>query len=571
MESSFELRPADLRANELRYEIKVRGQIPAVTIDQCRSQLLGMIYRKVVSIGSPYSFDEDCEGIGDSLYNIRETLEECCVPLTMIRCQKLKSRLAHVENRLHLLLPVDETQRTMKSKFMIEVSSLIGKVIEKQLVLSSNDQITVRADTLKPLSLFPLVEESLTCTGVEVNQHSDCACSGQMNDKFGSINVFQNFSTPIREQEYIAIDECDNSLDSKMGGLLLSEGGPRTGHSTNPFMYELAEPIMELSPIFRKENESSNPFYKDDLGNFKGFAPNQVQYRSEDKGSRVPVYKWDVKFSGTKGGQSVIAFIERVRELRIARGVTFEQLFDGAVDLFKEPALSWFRNIRDTISSWFELERRVIDTFVPPNYDEMLLDEIKARKQLTSESFTTYINLIRMKFSYLLVPVPVYYQISIIRRNLVQSIVQQLSLVEIYSYEDLEKYCRLIEKNSPSLLQTDKERRVTRKPEDEGLYAFTGEDKGKVRDKAAGDPNTRKSLTCWNCRAKGHIAADCRKRRALSCFGCGLPGVMISDCPRCRSNPKLNYRSENRQGGSPQDATVLPLPSHPQEGAETGL
>ncbi|KAI4468091.1 hypothetical protein MML48_2g00016492 [Holotrichia oblita] len=50
----------------------------------------------------------------------------------------------------------------------------------------------------------------------------------------------------------------------------------------------------------------------------------------------MPVSKWQLKFSGDGKGMTVHSFLERANELRVARGLTTAQLFDSAIDLFKE-------------------------------------------------------------------------------------------------------------------------------------------------------------------------------------------------------------------------------------------
>ncbi|XP_046666199.1 homeobox protein Wariai-like [Homalodisca vitripennis] len=62
-------------------------------------------------------------------------------------------------------------------------------------------------------------------------------------------------------------------------------------------------------------------------------APHDSYHRTR----AVPVYKWGLMFDGRS--QSVGAFLQRVEELRRARGVTPTELFESAVDLFSGPAL----------------------------------------------------------------------------------------------------------------------------------------------------------------------------------------------------------------------------------------
>lgn len=75
----------------------------------------------------------------------------------------------------------------------------------------------------------------------------------------------------------------------------------------------------------------------------------------------APVYKWRLTFDG-QGNQSIGAFLERVEEIRRARGVTEQELFQSAVDLFTGQALIWFRSTAGRVNTWSELckEMRIV-------------------------------------------------------------------------------------------------------------------------------------------------------------------------------------------------------------------
>src|SRR5436190_17492362 len=94
----------------------------------------------------------------------------------------------------------------------------------------------------------------------------------------------------------------------------------------------------------------------------------------------IPVYKWDLKFSNSPG-QSIASFLERVEELRRARGVTHEELFDSAVDLFTGSALIWYRSTISRIFTWNELCNEMRTVFQAPDYYFRLQQEIFNRVQ----------------------------------------------------------------------------------------------------------------------------------------------------------------------------------------------
>lgn len=77
--------------------------------------------------------------------------------------------------------------------------------------------------------------------------------------------------------------------------------------------------------------------------NFQNSQENHLKDKPARLSKTVPVFKWGLKFDN-ESGQSVGAFLERVEELRRACGLSEEDLFESAVDLFSGSALIWYRS-----------------------------------------------------------------------------------------------------------------------------------------------------------------------------------------------------------------------------------
>ena len=69
----------------------------------------------------------------------------------------------------------------------------------------------------------------------------------------------------------------------------------------------------------------------------------------------MPLYKWQVTFNGLDSQNTLLPFLEQVDELCLARDVTYESLFISAIDLFTEPARSWYVANKQLVSDWHEL------------------------------------------------------------------------------------------------------------------------------------------------------------------------------------------------------------------------
>lgn len=300
--------------------------------------------------------------------------------------------------------------------------------------------------------------------------------------------------------------------------------------------------------------------------------------------THVPPYKWNITFQGGHKGPTVMQFLERVHELRMTRNVSLDELYFSAADLLQGPALSWYRSIKYSVGSWAELEAKLKATFLPPDYEESLLDEIRAKKQKDDEPAILYISTIRGLFARLTVPPSEKEQLRMIRRNLQPTIAQHLVLVPLETYEDLECCCQRIASNSPLIGP----RKVTRSNREQLIAPLNAPRGDQVRrpgnQRRQGQMPRDAVPGCWNCRRRGHQFRECRARRVgVFCYNCGLQQVINSECPRC--NPKEPERPRNLaiesartterrqtdprdQGNWPvssaEDAAARSLASHPQ-------
>lgn len=119
------------------------------------------------------------------------------------------------------------------------------------------------------------------------------------------------------------------------------------------------------------------------------------------------VCKWNIKFSGDVSRQSVSAFLdEDLDERYAARNVTKKQLFKSAGELFERKAKIWFRSVRKAISIWQELVAKLKDEFQPHDYNDLLWEQIKCRKQGPKESTGIYMTVINNLFLRLTFDVP---------------------------------------------------------------------------------------------------------------------------------------------------------------------
>lgn len=261
----------------------------------------------------------------------------------------------------------------------------------------------------------------------------------------------------------------------------------------------------------------------------------------------VPVYKWGIKFDST--GPSIASFLERVEELRRARGVTHQELFDSSVDLFAGSALIWYRSSASRIHSWVQLCKELKEVFQPPDYDFRLQQEIFNRFQGEKESVDLYVAAMEGLYGRLSGNVPETTRLAQVFHNLHPQLQDRLALVDIKTMDDLRTMGRRVEagrlrqtrpRPSPSpgsSLEPDlayQEPFHRRAPVTGRVAAITEETTPR-----------RFSGACWNCGREGHRFTNCRNPRKKFCYGCGKDDTFKRDCETCRPKNGVVRESAN--------------------------
>ncbi|XP_072396735.1 uncharacterized protein [Diabrotica undecimpunctata] len=269
----------------------------------------------------------------------------------------------------------------------------------------------------------------------------------------------------------------------------------------------------------------------------------------------APIHKWGVHFSG-QDNENVVSFLEKVECLRIARGNSEEECYSSAADLFKDSAFTWYLNNRGSFASWQELVAKLRSDFLPYNYEDNLLDEIKSRKQAPQEKVTIFVNEIVSLCKRLETPLSESHIIRIIRKNLLPSYHSSLALTDISSIADLTEKCKKLEE----VLSWSSDN-VSRVPihqnfrnndssySDRPNYSRSSNSRNFRNNDSSysGRPNYSRSgnvssfnskLTCWNCCQSGHGYYECSEPRIRFCYGCGRQGVRKFECESCSGNDR---------------------------------
>jgi hypothetical protein len=245
---------------------------------------------------------------------------------------------------------------------------------------------------------------------------------------------------------------------------------------------------------------------------------------SFDSGSHV--YKLNCRFNGKT---CIKAFLQRLDELCLSRGITAIQLFNSAAEIFTDEALCWYRGIRDEVYNWSELRSLMLDEYLPSDYDHRLMQEIRARTQGAGESIVNYLSIMQNYFSRLSKQVSDHEKLNIVLFNIRPFYTTQLALNPAESWTDLKRKCRLLEgakERSQHFNEPPKISATSLAPD--LSYKHGGKAEPKV---ATLKPNL--GNFCVRCRVDGHSLKSCKAPFALVCYRCGEKEVTTKNCPKC--------------------------------------
>lgn len=223
-------------------------------------------------------------------------------------------------------------------------------------------------------------------------------------------------------------------------------------------------------------------------------------------------------------------------ELRVARNVNREDLFNSGVDLFTDRALLWYRDAKKYVTDW-DLVVTLKQEFQPINFDKKLIEEIKKRTQGPYESIGIYLAIISEMFGRLTCPIAEA-TLKILLRNISPFYQNQLGLVEVTSISHLRTLCRRLEERREEV-------EAFVPPPRRHALAYVGVEPmphvnvSELASSKTVAPESR-SVRCYNCGQLGHRAIGCGAPRVKKCFRCQKQEYTIKTCPNCKSNEGIS-------------------------------
>lgn len=365
----------------------------------------------------------------------------------------------------------------------------------------------------------------------------------QISDSINDINDFFHIkeNSRLKKIDILRLETRISHLNNRMN-LLNEDNDPDKCDIKEQLFSEIGILYELMNEIVEDQNKSvmSTPGHVSLNQNVCASKNNIVSVNDINNYSRrpaVPVHKWKIdRFIGHESKESVTGFIERINDLRLARGISEHELFESAHDLFDEKATQWFRNVREEMNTWDELVVELKKEFLPTDYNTKLLDEIRERTQGISENVCSYMIALEslMKRA---IEKPTEKEITDrIIKNLNPYFAERVEVDENTSLKDLKAKCRSIQ---------DRKLRVeSYKPPPSKRSGLVEPDMAFSSTKPtivnAFEENTTqlRYKKCKNCLQFGHYDTNCPQQRQIFCYGCGKPNTFKSHCTNC--NPQHN-------------------------------
>lgn len=307
------------------------------------------------------------------------------------------------------------------------------------------------------------------------------------------------------------------------------------------------DPSTNISSLFRNEDDEASDGSVSEVG-ARGVSLNVSNEASTSRQRFQPVQKWNLRFSGESKTVTVHNFLERVDELRLARGISELELFESAIDLFEGKALLWYRANRSRFSDWNSLARLLCKHYEPPDYKNRLLQEIMSRTQDNSESIVDYLacmNAMFRRYGSLSEDV----QLGMIMRNLAPFYTMQLPVIR--NLQQLEDECLILETKkfrADSYKPPSAKKSTHVEPDFAFIQSSTSQLTLDVQQTSpssnfnALNSSVHANVTCFNCRKQGHLVQQCTEPYVKRCYRCGKLNHTTRTCPACNSNSGNSFR-----------------------------
>ncbi|XP_045476972.1 uncharacterized protein LOC123682415 [Harmonia axyridis] len=419
--------------DELTYELQLRGQIIPSTVMLKRSLL-----RQVLKLNLPLQPTGmnptlDMESCQNKLTDLLEAIKHFDTGNTTNEYTRISTRLIHIQRRLNFIITENETESQMIEQLKETAARALRSL--EALVTADRPQPSNHPDgslldveipqspgmsPIQPTKVAPLETSLITLDAddqplpqVPIPQ----AATPKNKSKLAQVlnetrqeceDLLQHLPTmPVSQPQRQNVEQQEGPTHSRWTSSMRRVSFP---HPT--------ESIIDLNPRHDPQVKSTPT-------------------------ATVPIHKWNIYFDGT---DSVTGFIEEIERLAESRKTSLEHVFESIYELLRKDAKDWFIPRRGLFRNWDDFKNQLKEAFLPVNYEENLLDEIKKRMQGPDEKLLLYVTRMQNLFQKLTCNRPTESeQIRLIRQRLLPSLQQALAFQETTTYDELLKKGKVFE------------------------------------------------------------------------------------------------------------------------------
>lgn len=415
----FNYDPSFLEANEIQYDLSVRG-IVGLSSRRAETVALRTYLQKESSgeydlpnknLNEPKNEMQEAlvalESITNSICNIKPSTKLGIFELT-------RARIAHWLNRLKSLNSLDEKILKIIDEFQAQLE--IVEVEHIHLVNSDDNSGAVGGNLISNPNQG---SQRLIDMDVPTSQSS---LPTTLN-KFGrgrGLNLINGSRNNLNMNP--------NNVDVDLGSFKLKENNNRTNHN-NPV---LSGQNQNVNSNNNSLNNSASVSEVDELFTRLNLNNNR----------KIHMHRWNISFSGNGHGLSLNEFLTRINIYARAEKVPESQMLANIHLLLKDKAEHWYWGNINEFYSWRTFVEAIKKEFLPQNYDFFVREEIQNRIQGQNESFSSFITDMKILFQRVDPPLDERYKLYIVRRNMLTDYGAFLTINKIRTLNDLVDICR---------------------------------------------------------------------------------------------------------------------------------
>lgn len=155
-----------------------------------------------------------------------------------------------------------------------------------------------------------------------------------------------------------------------------------------------------------------------------------------------PVYKWPFEYAGQPNTILLGEFLNMVTTYAITEGVDETTLLRAIKHLLKGSALQWYTRCYMHLRDWSDFKLEIKREFLPPNYSEIVKQDLYLRFQEPNEPFANFYRDLVAAFEIVEPPLPESEKLFILKSHLNAEFTPIASAARVSTVKELVAVCR---------------------------------------------------------------------------------------------------------------------------------